>query len=294
MFEARSRFFDDGDSHAPAFVAMTSSTYTYRPKDLVAEYPALEAPARELGLLEEDVFATGVALDDLPKRLCTFLPEVRIEPMRPGERVAPKVVSLEDLLEPRPRGRSGTRFRDGEPHIHLESIDGQVNVVDLLREFGCVVERVTTHLLTMMRGQSELTMRGNGRSFRFTRQATPGHFLETAGFKFPDHSREYVNRHAAVLQSLAIALLTRTDPRFVFLDVLEGARDDAMMLKLLSALAYRSNVDFRDRRELEDYASLYWSLVPGENEYYCNIHQVNDAASYYARRLRSHVRALTV
>ncbi len=196
-------------------------------------------------------------------------------------------------MRPRPKGRSGIHFRRGKPIIYLECTEGHVNAVDVLREFGCMVEMVTTQLLSIMRGQSELTMRGNGRHFSFSRQVTPGHFLETAGFKSPDHSRQYVNLHAAALQSLALALLTRTDPRFVFLDILESAREDAMMLKLLSALAYRSNIDLQDRKELEDYASLYWSLAPGEGEYYCNIHQVNDAASYYARQLRSNVRAIT-
>lgn len=273
---------------------MTSAQYTYRPKDLVAEFPTLEAPARELGLLEEDVFATGVAIESLPRTLLGYFPDVRIETMKAGEAIARHVIAFEDLVKPRPAGRSGTQFREGKVSIHLECVEGQVNAVDVLREFGCMVEMVTTSLLSVMRGQSDLTMRGNGRHLSFSRQVTPGFFLETAGFKFPDHSRGYVNRHAAALQSLAIALLMRTDPRWVFLDLLEASRDDAMMLKLLSALAYRSSIDFRDRKELEQYAHTYWRLVPGEAEYYCNVHQVNEAAAYYARQLRSNVRSLAV
>jgi hypothetical protein len=267
---------------------------SHNPRQLVSTYPALEPPARELGLLDDDFIPAGVPIGELPARLLGFFPDVRLIPMKPGEAMAPNVISFEDLIQPRHQGRSGTRLSNGKAEIHLEVTGGQVDAVDLLREFGCVVEMVTTRLLNLMRGQADLQVRGKGRSFRFSRQVTPGHFLESAGFKSPDHSREYVNRHAAVLQSLAIALLTGTDPRYVFVDVLEAAREDAMMLKLLSALSWRSNIDFRDRRELEDYASLYWKLVPGESEYYCNIHQVNDAASYYARQLRAHVRALAV
>ena len=278
------------------FVAPTvqALNLSYDPRKLVAEYPALEAPARELGLLDEDGPAASVTLDDLPKRLVDYFPDVRLIPLVKGEAIAPKVISFEDLLQPRHQGGSGTRLSQGHAQVHLECVEGHVSVVDLLREFGCVVEMVTGRLLSMMRGQSDLVMRGRHRILEFNRQVTPGHYLETAGFKFPDHSREYVNRHAAALQSLALALLTRTDPRYVFIDVLEAARDDAQMLKLLSALAFRSNIDFRDRKELEDYANLYWRLVPGPNEYYCNVHQVNDAASYYARQLRAHVRALAV
>ena len=278
---------------------MQAPHFTYRPRRLVAEYPALEAPAGELGLLEDNFFEadavpTAEPLDGLPARLLEYFPDVRLVTIGKGEAISPKVVSFEELLQPRHQGRSGTRLSQGQAHVHLECVAGEVSAVDLLREFGCVVEMVTARLLSMMRGQSDLVMRGRHRVLEFNRQVTPGHYLETAGFKFPDHSREYVNRHAAALQSLALALLTRTDPRYVFLDVLEAAREDAQMLKLLSALAFRSNIDFRERKELEDYANLYWKLVPGQHEYYCNVHQVNDAASYYARQLRAHVRDLAI
>lgn len=269
-------------------------TFTHDARSLVSEYPALEAPARELGLLDEDLPQVGIPLDVLPARLLAYFPDVRLVPLQAGAGLAPNVISFEDLIQPRPTGRSGTRFREGRVEVHLQVVDGDVDIVDLLREFGCVVEMVTTRLLALMHGQADLEVRGKNRRFRFSRQVTPGSFLETAGFKLPDHSREYVNRHAAALQALALALLTDTDPRYVFLDVLEAAREDAMMMKLLSALAFRSNIDFRDRKELQDYAHLYWKLVAGDNEYYCNVHQVNDAAAYYARQLRAHVRSLVV
>ncbi len=66
---------------------MGSSPYIYRPKDLVAAYPSLESPARELGLLEHITFQSAVPLDDLPKRLFSFFPDARIETMQPGSLV---------------------------------------------------------------------------------------------------------------------------------------------------------------------------------------------------------------
>jgi hypothetical protein len=233
-----------------------------------------------------------MALDGLPAKLCTYFPEITIAPTPPKERAVARTNSLESFFDPATRGRSGVRIEHGKPVIHLERVDAQVSAIDVLREFGCAVELVTTPLLTRLGKEAGRVVSSESRSLVLSRRGTPGYFLETAGFKAQDHSRAYVNRHAALLQSLAIALLTRTDLRFVLLDVLLAAREDPTMLKLLSALAFGSNVDFRDRRELEDYAGLYWRLVAGRDEHYCNIHQVNDAASYYARQLRLHVRSL--
>lgn len=276
---------------------MLTPTYSYRPHLMVQDHPTLEKSARALGLLATETINASVPFMGLPKQLATFFPDVVLEFKKPGETVAATVVSLDRYSSSEARGRSGVRFREGKVCIHLEVTDGMTNAADVLREFGCMVEMVTSKLLSVIRGQAEITVRGRDsrgrpREVQLSRSGTPAHILEAAGFNFQDTDRGYVNRHAAALHSLGLAFLTRTDPQLVFADILECAKTDALMDKLFTALARRSSVDFSDRKELEAYANDYWSLSAEEDSYYSNIQQVNSLGTYFAQRLRDNVRNL--
>jgi hypothetical protein len=197
------------------------------------------------------------------------------------------------------------RWMGGKANIWLECVSDQVNLVDVLREYGVVIESATTSLLSMMRGTKSITFElepRNGKPAKrleFSRKDTPGFYLESAGFKHQDHTRVYVNRHAATLQSLALALILDLDPRMVFIDVLEGAteQDNALTFKLLSALAYKSGMDMKDddaRKELSEYARIYCPLevMTKEDNFYWNVQQVNRMAAYFASLLKFNARSL--
>ena len=276
---------------------MLEPAYSYRPRLIVQEFPALEGPAKALGLLATESIDASIPILGLAKDLRAYFAEVVVEFKRPGETSPATVVSLERYSTSEAWGRSGVRFREGKVAIHVEAREGFVNGADLLREFGCMVEMVTSKLLSVIRDQAQITVRGRDaagrpRELQFERRRTPAYILESAGFKFQDTERGYVNRHAAILHSLGLAFLTRSDPRLVFIDVLECAKDDPLMMKILTALAYRSSIDFSDRKELEQYANDYWRLSLEDDSYYSNIQQVNDLGTYYAGHLRDNVRNL--
>lgn len=270
----------------------TSSPYLYQPRQIVSQFPALSMAAKALGLLEEPAFDTSVSKSSLPVVIAAYLPECEFETRPPGESMGPTVITFESLVkdEHRQRGRSGFCRVAGRPTVWVEEIDGKVNMVDLLREFGVMAEIETRRLLTMMKGQSELSITVGKRTLTFSRHVTPGHYLGDAGFVSRDATREYINVYAAVLQSLSLALLLKVDPRFVFIDVFERAREDPLMFSILGALASRSGIDFTDRSELSEYASEYFELVVGEDVYFPNLHQINSYASYFAKHLRLNIR----
>ena len=264
------------------------SPYQYRPRSVVARLPAMELAANRLGLLEEEAFEAGAETGAVSATLAKYFPDCTFETRAPGKSPGPTVISFESLVneDHRSQQSSGVRIVGGQPNIWVEEIDGRVNLVAVLREAGAMIEVETGRLLGMMKGQSELMPKSGKRKLTFTRRVTPGHFLASAGYISQDASREYINSHAAVLQSLSLALLFKMDPRLVFIDVFERAREDALMFTILGAMASRSGVDFTDRKELSEYAATYFELVTGEDVYYPNLHQVNALASYFAQHLR--------
>lgn len=268
------------------------SPYVYQPAAIVAGLPALEETARALGLLEQPSFDASIDPKALPAELMAFLPDCKFETRPPGGSMAPTVITFESLRSESHRMQSGSgcRMVAGKPTVWVEEMEGRVNIVDVLREFGALVEIETARLLNMMRGQSELTITSGKRALTFSRRVTPGHYLTSAGFMCQDPTREYINSYSAVLQSLSLALLTKVDPRMVFLDVFERAREDPMMFNILGALASRSGIDFTDRAELAEYAREYFELVVGDDVYFPNLHQINDLAAYFAKHLRLNIR----
>jgi len=277
--------------------ATVTSPYEYQPGATAEQYPAISIAAAKLGLLEDASFDASADTAFVTETLAKYFPDCTFETRPPGKQMGASVISFESLVkdEHRHSQTSGVRMISGRSHVWVEEMEGKVNMVSVLREAGAMIEVETDRLLSMMRGKSQLVIPCNNKTYTFKRENTPGNYLKASGLVNHDATREYINGHAAVLQSLALALLLKLDPRLVFLDVFERSRNDPLMFSILCALASKSGVDFTDRRELSSYAAEYFELiekadVEGADVFQPNLQQVNELAAYFGRFIRLFLR----
>jgi hypothetical protein len=286
--------------------APESTRFVYRPRDVVKQYPALAEPARELGLLEDEVFDAGMPSHGVPVLIAGYFPGCKIEARARAEATRHSNVIAFEAASAAATGNmtaisggqvptSWLSFAQEVPHICLEEHDGRVNGVDLLREVGAMVEWQTARLLSMTKGSASIEIAAGGTTLVFKRENTPGVYLQKAGLIVRDSGYGLpLDRNAAVMQALSFTILLGQDPRYVFLDIFERARVDQQMLSMLTVLATRSGVDWSDRQVLTDYARMHYQLYERAQTHLANMQQVNDHASYFARHIQMHMRRQSV
>lgn len=274
------------------------SPHIYRPTQLVQEWRGLEFAASAYGLLEQPYFDTGVPADQvapmIQKALNGLMVDIQAEPFkRPDESNLLAFSRDPDAIHAE-EPNSGMRMLGSRPCVWYRQLDGYVDGVDLIREVGAIIERMHTNWLSICLAEGRKSFAevdfGKG-PVKVTREDAVAYHLDRAGLRMKDGERDLIHGYAAVLQSVAAAILLKIDVRWAFLDIVYRSRIDGKMHQISEALARRGGINWKDRAELDDYADTNFRLYYGPDDgFYRNVYEIAQLAKYFARHLNLNIR----